>query len=350
MPRLIAIDGATGEGGGQVLRTALAMSALTGQGFEITRIRARRSRPGLRPQHLAAVRAASLVCQARVGGAYDGSPDLRFEPGELHSGDFRFEIATAGAATLVLQTIVAPLATTTATSHVAVTGGTHVPASPSYDYLARHWAAVVARLGLRPRFTLVRAGFYPPGGGEVRAEIPPWPRPAPPLSLESRGALVEILGTSGAREPAQGGRDVARRQADAARERLWEARRLESRWDVVDLAAASPGSFVLLEAVFESGRAALGFLGERGVRAEMLGDRAARALLRFLGDEEAAVDPHLADQLAVPLAIGRGGGRLTTNVVTSHLETVAAVVSLFGVGARTWGRRGGPGGLEVDAC
>jgi RNA 3'-terminal phosphate cyclase (ATP) len=347
MASLIPIDGSQGEGGGQILRTALAMSAVTGQGFEITKIRARRAVPGLRPQHLAAVRAATLICGAKTGGAYDGSPDLRFEPGELQSGDFRFEIATAGAATLVMQTIVAPLATAAESSRVAVTGGTHVPTSPSYDYLARHWTSVVSRLGLRPRFELVRAGFYPPGGGEVRAEIAPWSRPAPHLALESRGALVEIVGRSGS---AKVKGDVARRQADAARERFWEARRLESRWEVMEVPAQSPGSFLLLEAVFENSRAAFGFLGEKGVRAEVLGDRAARTLLRFLGDEEAAVDPHLADQLAVPLAIGRGGGRVTTNVVTAHLQTVAEIVSLFGVGARTWGRKGGPGGLEVDAC
>jgi RNA 3'-terminal phosphate cyclase (ATP) len=345
MARLIPIDGAQGEGGGQVLRTALALAAVTGQGFEIANIRARRSRPGLRPQHLAAVRAASLVCQAKVGGAFDGSPDLRFEPGAMTSGSFRFEIATAGAATLVMQTIVAPLATAAESSRVEVTGGTHVPASPSYDYLARHWAAVVARLGLRAQFELARAGFYPPGGGEIRAEVAPWTRPAS-LSLERRGELVEIIGTSGAGKVKN---DVAARQAEAARERLWEARRLESRWNVVDMPAASPGSFLLLEAVFEESRAAFGFLGERGVRAEILGDRAARTLLGFL-DTEAAVDPHLADQLAVPLAVARGGGRVTTNVVTAHLETVAAVVGLFGIGARTWGRRGGPGGLEVDPC
>ncbi|HUG54230.1 MAG TPA: RNA 3'-terminal phosphate cyclase [Vicinamibacteria bacterium] len=345
MPPLIPIDGSEGEGGGQVLRTALALSAVTGQGFEMKKIRARRTRPGLGPQHLAAVRAASLVCQAKVGGAYEGSPDLRFEPGPLQSGDFRFEIATAGAATLVLQTIVAPLATTTETSRVAVTGGTHVPASPSYHYLARHWTAAVDRLGLRPRFQLVRAGFHPQGGGEIDAEVPPWPRPAA-LTLDKRGALVDIVGTSGAGK-VKG--DVAERQAAAARERLWEARRLESRWETRDVPAASPGSFLLLEAVFEESRAAFGFLGERGLRAEVLGDRAARTLLRFL-DGEGAVDPYLADQLAVPLAIGGGGGRVTTSAVTGHLEAVASVLGLFGIGARTWGRRGGPGGLEVDRC
>jgi RNA 3'-terminal phosphate cyclase (ATP) len=347
MPPLIPIDGSQGEGGGQVLRTALALSAVTGQGFEITKIRARRARPGLGPQHLAAVRAASLICDAKVGGAFDGSPDLRFEPGALRSGDFKFEIATAGAATLVLQTIVAPLATVPGRSHASVTGGTHVPSSPSYHYLARHWAAVVARMGLVPRFELVRAGFYPPGGGEIRADVSPWTRPAG-LELETRGALVEIVGTSGAREAQQKG-DLARRLADAARDRLWEARRLESRWEQIDLAAASPGSFLLLEAVFEQGRAAFGFLGERGLRPEVLGDRAARTLLRFL-EGDAAVDAHLADQLAVPLAIGGGGGRVRTDSVTSHLETVATIVSLFGIGARVDGRRGGPGTLEVDKC
>src|SRR5262249_51543659 len=125
-------------------------------------------------------------------------------------------------------------------------------------------------------------------------------------------------------------------------------RRLEAEWEVRDnVAAASPGSFLLLEAIFEQGRAAFGFLGERGLRAERLGDRAARHLLKFL-EAEGAVDPHLADQLAVPLALARGGGRVTTPEVTQHLETVAAVVSIFGVPARTWGRRGGPGGLDDD--
>jgi RNA 3'-terminal phosphate cyclase (ATP) len=340
--RLIRVDGSRGEGGGQVLRTALALSMVTGQGFEITQVRARRARPGLRPQHLAAVRAAALVCGARVGGVFEGSPDLRFEPGPIRAGEFRFEIATAGAATLVLQTVLGPLGTAGDESRVAVTGGTHVPQSPSYDYLAGHWAAVVGRLGLAVRPELVKAGFYPPGGGEIRAAVGPWSRPAR-LSLERRGALLEIRGVSGG---ARLKKDVARRQADAAREKLWEARRLESTWSVAEVPAASPGSFLLLEAVFEEGRAAFGFLGERGVRAEALGDRAARALLQFL-EEEGATDPHLADQLAVPLALSGGGGRVSTNRVTAHLQTVAETVALFGVPAATWGRLGGPGGLEV---
>jgi RNA 3'-terminal phosphate cyclase (ATP) len=144
--------------------------------------------------------------------------------------------------------------------------------------------------------------------------------------------------------------DVARRQAEAARALLWEHKRLESHWDVLEMPAASPGSCLQLEAVFENGRAAFAFLGERGVRAEVLGERGARRILRFLDDDEACVDPWLADQLAVPLALAGGGGRLTTSELTLHLETVAAVLRRFGIAAETWGRRGGPGGLEVPRC
>jgi RNA 3'-terminal phosphate cyclase (ATP) len=201
----------------------------------------------------------------------------------------------------------------------------------------------VGRLGLAVRLRLERAGFFPRGEGCVEAEVQPWERPAS-LDLSRRGALLAVRGVSGA---ARLRGEVARRAADAARDFFWEERRLETEWEVVDLAAASPGAFVQVEAVFETGRAAFGLLGERGLRAEVLGERAARRVLKFIEDEEAVVDPWLADQLAVPLAISGGGGWLRTSEVTSHLETVAAVVSRFGTPARTWGRRGGPGGLAV---
>jgi RNA 3'-terminal phosphate cyclase (ATP) len=341
---VIHLDGAQGEGGGQIIRTALSLSAATGQAFHITRIRAGRVRPGLQPQHLAAVRAVAMLCGASVGGAFDGSPDVRFEPGPVRAGEFRFEIATAGALSLLLQTVIPPLATAAEPSRVAVTGGTHVPRSPSFHYLARHWAAVVARLGLSARLDLVRAGFYPPGGGAARADVTPWKRPAR-LVLERRGRLVAIQGIAGAaRLPG-----VADRMRRAAQERLWESRRLESTWETVEVPAPSKGCFLLLEAVFEEGRAAFGLLGERRVRAEALGDRAARQLLKFLEADEGAVDPYLADQLVVPLALSGGGGRVTTTEVTSHLETVADVVARFGIPARAWGRRGGAGGVEIGA-
>jgi RNA 3'-terminal phosphate cyclase (ATP) len=343
--RFVSLDGASGEGGGQILRTALALSTVTGQGFEITRIRANRTRPGLRPQHVAAVRAMAMVCNARVGGVFDGSPDLRYEPGAVTPGDFRFEIGTAGSTSLVLQTVIPALVLAGGPSRVAVTGGTHVDASPSFHYLAGPWAATVARLGFRVRFHLERAGFYPPGGGEVRVEVEPLQPRAEPLAMEERGSLVSIRGLSGA---ARLKTPVAERQRQAAAERLWEERRLEASWETVALNAHSPGSFLMLEAIFENGHAAFSLLGEGGQRPEALGDRAARMVLKFV-EGESAVDPFLADQLAVPIAVAGGGGRVSTSAVTRHLETVAEVVSAFGVPTRTWGRLAGPGGLEVGA-
>ncbi len=340
--RFLPIDGGRGEGGGQVLRTALALSAVTGQGFEMTRIRAGRTRPGLRPQHLDAIRAVAMACNAKVNGAFDGSPDLRFEPGPISHGEFRLEVASSGAAALVTQTLLTPLATAGAASSLSITGGTHVPGSPSFEYLSRHWAAAVGLLGLHAQISLVKAGFHPPGGGELRARVEPWKRPAR-LVLKDRGALLAVRGVSG---EGRGKIEIAERQSRAAQARLWEERRIEAEWVVETVPSASPGSFLYLEAVYEKGRGAFGFLGERGVRAERLGDRAARRLLRFL-EEEGAVDGPLADQLALPFAVCGGGGEVSTCEVTKHLETVAEVVRLFGIEARTWGRLGGPGGIEV---
>jgi RNA 3'-terminal phosphate cyclase (ATP) len=141
---------------------------------------------------------------------------------------------------------------------------------------------------------------------------------------------------------------VAERQRDAAAGLLWEKRRLEIEWETLDLLSGSPGSFVMLEAVYERGRGAFSRLGERGVAAETVGEHAARELLAFL-EAEGAVDGHAADQMAVPLALARGGGSVTTSEVTKHLETVAQILSLFGIGARVSGLRGATGRLEVDA-
>jgi RNA 3'-terminal phosphate cyclase (ATP) len=343
---LIPIEGTSAESGGQALRVALALSTATGQGFEMDRIREKATLPGLRPHHVAAVRAAALVSSAKVHGAFDGSPDLRFEPGPVEAGEFRFEMGGAGASTLLLQTVIPALATADAESRVQVTGGTHVAGSPSFDYLARHWAAAVGGLGLVSQFELETAGFAPRGEGEIRAEVMPWRRPST-LVLDDRGPLVGVHGLSGSSRIKD---DVASRQRDAAQALLWEERRIDAAWEVEEVEASSPGAFLLLWAVFERGRGAFCFLGERGLPSEILGERAARRLLRFLDNDDAAVDACLADQLAVPLALAGGGGRVSTPEVTTHLETVAAVVTRFGIPARTWGRHGGPGGLEVERC
>jgi RNA 3'-terminal phosphate cyclase (ATP) len=343
---LIPIDGTAAESGGQVLRAALTLSTATGQGFEMSRIREKGVRPGLRPEHVAAVRAVALVSSAEVHGAFDGSPDLRFEPGAVSAGDFRFEMGGAEPTSLLLETVIPVLGLAAAPSRVEVTGGTHVPQAPSFDFLARHWSAVVSDLGLPARLEMVRAGFAPRGEGEVRATVSPWRRPNT-LALEDRGRLLEVRGLSASSRIKD---DVARRQRDSAQALLWEERRIEASWEVVEVEATSPGAFLFVEAVFERGRAAFSYLGERGMPSEVLGERAARRLLRFIEEEEGAVDPFLCDQLAVPLALSRGGGRVTTPEVTGHLEAVAGVIAAFGIAAAPWGRRGGPGGLEVGPC
>ncbi len=169
---LVSIDGSGSEGGGQVLRTALVLSAATGRGFELSRIRAQRLRPGLQPQHLAAVRAAALACGAEVHGGFDGSPDLRFLPQAPAAGEFSFDIGGAGAATLVLQTVVPILALADAPSRVSVHGGTHVPRSPSFEFVARHWAAVVAAPGAGGSADARARGLRAQGRGADRLRDP----------------------------------------------------------------------------------------------------------------------------------------------------------------------------------
>ena len=344
MSRLTSIDASRADGG--FLRSVLAFSAATGQGVELLRIRPSRAPSGLRSEHLDAVRALALACSARVGGGFDGSPDLRFEPGAVGAGEFHLDLTGAGAVAPLLQAVATVLATAGGQSTVEVAGGTHVSGGAPFEFLDRHWSPLAGRIGLPVRLRLLKAGFTP-GGGTLRATVGAWTRPAG-LSLESRGPLVELRGVSGAARQKPGAA-VAARQAEAARRWLWEARRLESRWEVrEDVPAASPGAFLLVEAVFEHTRGAFELLGQRRVSPELLGERAARTLLRFL-DAEGALDGHAAAQLALPLGLGRGGGRLTTSEVTHPLAAAAEALQRFGIGARVEGRLGGPGALEVAA-
>jgi RNA 3'-terminal phosphate cyclase (ATP) len=341
---LVAVDGAR-ENEGIALRTALALSIGTGRGFEMSRIGERRTQPGLRPEHVSAVRAAALLCAAKVGGVFDRSPDLRFEPGPVEHGQFRFDLQGADPATLLLQALAVPLATAAAESRIEVTGGTHVADGPTAHYLMRQWVPALERLGLAVAVELRQAGFAPPGGGEVSAKVRPWTRPAPALRLDARGAFVALRGVSlGARSKAED----AQRVAEAMRAQLWESRRLEAEWEVGTLAAPSPGSMLLVEIEFERSKAVFVALGERRRAPDVTGQAMARRVIQFL-DGEAAVDPHLPDQLAVPIALGRGGGVVHTSELRAGLDRVVEVVNAFGCPARIEGRIGGPGLLEIGS-
>jgi RNA 3'-phosphate cyclase len=320
---MIDIDGTQGEGGGQILRTSLAMSVLTGQPLRIRRIRGRRPKPGLMPQHLQAVHAAAAISQARVQGAKLGSTALTFEPRSLNAGNYSFDIGTAGAVTLVLQTVTIPLSFAPAASRVTVIGGTNVPWSPSFHYLAEHWLHYLRCCGYHIQAALERPGFYPKGGGRVSVELEP-ATGLRPLSLVERGRLQCVHGLS---MVANLDVSIAERQRHQAMQRLTPyGANIDI--ELAQVHAYSPGTMLLLIAEFENTQCCYSALGARGKPAERVADEAVDALEAFF-ETDAAIDEHLADQLIVPLAAVDGRSEVRPARITQHLVTNADVVRLF---------------------
>jgi RNA 3'-terminal phosphate cyclase (ATP) len=339
---MIEIDGSLGEGGGQVLRTSLALSILTGQPLLIKRIRAGRPKPGLQPQHLAAVRAAAQISQAQVTGDFVNSQTLTFAPGEVRPGAYRCDIGTAGATGLVLQTVWLPLALAGGPSEITVTGGTHVPWSPCYHYLEWQWLPFMRRIGLVGELKLDLAGFYPQGGGIVQARIEPAAAIAP-LRLTERGALKGIRGLS---LVANLDMRIAERQRDRALRRLADRHnRIEI--EAADIWANTKGTALILLAEFKQSSACYFGLGALGKRAEQVADEACLWLEKFLAGA-GAVDEYLADQLLLPLAFAAGPSEYRTAKVTEHLLTNAEVIQAFGAAeVEVEGEKGKAGVVRV---
>lgn len=339
----VRIDGSYGEGGGQVLRTSLALSLLTRRPVVLRNIRARRPKPGLAPQHLTAVWAAAEVGRARVEGDVRGSKELRFEPSGLFPGSYRWDIGTAGATSLVLHTVALPLALAEVTSDVRLTGGTHVPWSPPFEHLERVWAPTLASVGFPIRVELQRAGFYPRGGGEIRARL----GPAGPRRALVRGDGGEVRAVRAVVGTARLPQHVSRRAAERLRDRL-RAAGFEPRTEERRLEAPSPGAYVFLEAETEAGPLGVSALGERGKPAEAVADEAVDELLEILGSG-ACVDPHLADQLLLPLSLVPEESVFRTAPVTRHLITNAWVIRRFlpGVEIEIDAPEGAPGRVRV---
>ena len=342
---MIEIDGSHGEGGGQILRTALALAGITGAPFRLVNIRKGRSKPGLQPQHLASVRAAVTVCDARAIGDAKGSTELLFHPGPIRGGDLALDIGTAGSATLVLQTVIPALLFAGVPGRLRLTGGTHVPWSPSFDYAEQIFAPALARMGGHVRLAIARHGFYPAGGGAVSMETQPAAR-LRPLIVAEDGGLVRVSGTSGVGGLPLG---IAERQRDAAiallSDRLGERVPLEIETRAV--ASPTPGTFLFLRADSRNWAAGFCALGARGKRAETVGEEAALALLSHAGGG-APVDPHLADQLVPYLAIAGGTSEFTTSCVTRHLLTNLWTVRQFlPVRYEVTGKEGEPGHVRV---
>jgi RNA 3'-phosphate cyclase len=339
---MIVIDGSQGEGGGQVLRSALTLSIITGKPLKIHSIRARRPKPGLMAQHLRAVQAAAAVGHAHVEGATPASTSLLFAPQSITSGTFRFDIGTAGSTSLVLQTVLLPLCLAATPSQVIISGGTHVPWSPCWHYLLWQWRPAMQQIGFDFDLDLERAGFYPQGGGLIRAAIRPAHAPSR-ISLSKRGAGRRISGISAV---ANLDISIAERQQRQAMRRLAHLE-IPVDLELVRLPAHARGTLLLLLAECEHSRLCVTALGARGKPAEHVADEAVDELETYLSSS-AAIDPYLADQLLVPLALATGVAELSTARVTQHLVTNAAVVRLFlPVAITIQGEIGEPGLVRI---
>ncbi|ADO72139.1 RNA 3'-terminal phosphate cyclase [Stigmatella aurantiaca] len=330
---LVLLDGSESEAGGQILRSALALSLITGRPFHLTHLREHQEPPGLRPHHLACVRGAEAISASTSEEALVGSPELRFTPGPVRPGDYILEVGTAGGTPLVFQCLFFPLALMGGGT-LTLRGGTHVAHGPSYPYLSSVWLPAMHAYGLNALLSLTHAGFYPEGGGEFQAQVLP-PEPPPVLvDLPARGTLHDIsVSTYVGGLPFA----LADRQSRAAEAALRE-RGLYCHTKNRPLPVTrSAGSVTFILAQFENTFAGFGALGERGQAPEDVGREAAERVTRFM-ESGGAIDEHLGDQLLLPaalLAAGRlgpvspGTTRYTTAQVTEHLKAQVCVIERF---------------------
>ena len=317
----VVVDGALGEGGGQVLRTALTMSLATGKPFRIENIRANRPKPGLLRQHLTAVKAAAEIGTARVTGDVLGSASVTFEPRGVKAGDYAFAVGSAGSTTLVLQTIMLPLLLASGPSSIALEGGTHNSAAPPFDYLQRVFVPIVARLGGAISVSLERPGYYPAGGGRFSASIGGGAR-LQRLELPERG---EIVGRRVRGQICNLPQHIAEREVRTALRLLnWgpDAGCVEVTADGV-----GPGNVVFVEIESEHLTEVFTGFGEVGVTAEAVASRAVHEARRYLAGN-VPVGVCLADQLLPVLALGAGGSFRTLSL-SRHGRTNADVIRLF---------------------
>jgi RNA 3'-terminal phosphate cyclase (ATP) len=326
---LIHLDGSYGEGGGQILRTALALSSVIGIPFEVINIRKGRRHPGLKPQHLTGVRAAARITQARVEGDELGSERLRFEPSGLKGGEYEFDVAelreSAGAVTLVAQTILPLLFHASIPSRVRIRGGTHVPFSPPFEYLAEVLLPTLYSLGYSAQARIERYGFYPVGGGEILLWVKPTHLHPSEFEALERGELRALHLISGVVRLARG---IAEREGDRIRKHYENSGlgvKLEV--EVREMKALSPGNYLFLRDDWQRIRTGFSALGSPGKPAERVADELWDDFKLYL-DSSAVLDPHLADQLLCFLALGRLKATFLTKP-SSHLRTNAWVISQF---------------------
>lgn len=317
---MIVLDGNVGEGGGQILRSALTLSILTRTAFRMERIRSERAEPGLRAPHLAVIDAARIVSNAEVTGAELGARAITFKPRTVHGGALTLDAGPSGSASLVLETVLPALLRAGAPSEVVIHGGTHEPTSPPYEFLAQSLLPILARIGAKLELTLERPGFHPKGGGTLRLRVEP--SELAHLELEERGASLErrFVAISAGLAPA-----VAERQLRVAKDRLSLGRSELARVDHPE--DLGPANVALVTHRFEHLTAVFSGVGARGARPEEVAEQAIGASLRYL-ESRGAVEEHLADRLLVPMAMGRGGV-FTTSEPTAHFQAQLELLRAF---------------------
>ncbi|SEK87357.1 RNA 3'-terminal phosphate cyclase (ATP) [Roseateles sp. YR242] len=324
---MIDIDGAAGEGGGQILRTSLALAMCTGQAFELQRIRAGRAKPGLMRQHLTCVKAAAAISGAEVTGAELHSQTLRFTPGPVRAGRYRFQVGSAGSCMLVLQTVWPALMLADGPSSLSLSGGTHNPMAPPFHFLERSYAPLLRRLGAASSMTLRRAGFYPAGGGEVDVSLEPAGGQLQPFDLLARGERL----SSQAECLAPGlPRNVAHRELEVLAQAMgW----IYDPRQVVPLRQnEGPGNALMATLTHEGVTEVFTQIGEKGVSAETVATRLVQELRDYLR-LPGALGPHLADQWVLPLALAvwqRGlAASYTATALTPHATTNFDTIQRF---------------------
>jgi len=320
MTRMIEIDGSRGEGGGQVLRTALALSLATGTPFRIAGIRGGRAKSGLLRQHLTCVRAADALSDARVEGGELRSTELTFAPQALRGGSHAFAVGMAGSALLVLQSVLPALLTGPEPAELTIEGGTHNPAAPPWEFVERSWLPLLRRMGARVEARIGRRGFMPAGGGRIVVRVTPVARLAP-LHMPERSPVSRLY----AEAIFNGlGDDIPQRMLDAAGERLGLAPE-----DRLLRKVKSPGGggALAITAQMETHAEVATAFARKGVAAEGVAKEAATQMRRFL-DRPGSVGRYLADQLLLPMALA-GGGSFTTRRPTPHTMTNIQTIRAF---------------------
>jgi len=346
---MIEIDGSMGEGGGAVLRTALALGAVSQRAVHIFNIRAKRDRPGLQPQHLHGVEALARITKAKVSGTSVGSTEVVFEPGPIEGGRYHVDIGTAGSTTLILQILMPAAAFASGSADIEVKGGTDNPLAPPIDFMKNITLPTLRRMGYRGEVECARRGHYPRGGGIVRARIEPIDKLSP-IRLVGPGRVVKVSGVAHAvRLPAQ----IATRIAHAASKELVRTGRADvdiksESYDSAQDPHIGPGAGITLWAETECG-AIIGAssLGAPGKPSEQIGREAAEDLIEQL-KTGMAVDAHMTDQLIPYMALADGVSEITSTSLTPHtLTNIELVEEILGVEFRVDGVLGKPGKITA---